>query len=68
MAQSIVFWTAGIKLYLHLHSRGTSTATANFAVFVTCTLTTLLFAEVYYRIVDLPSQWVAKEAYSWLLR
>ncbi|KAK5126406.1 hypothetical protein LTR85_010642 [Meristemomyces frigidus] len=69
VAQSIVFWTAGIKLYLHLHlGHGTATATANLAVFVTCAVATLLFAEVYYRTVDLPSQWVARQAYAWLLR
>ncbi|KAK4542403.1 hypothetical protein LTR36_006860 [Oleoguttula mirabilis] len=68
VAQSIVFWTAGIMLFLHLHGHGASTAIANLAVFVTCSLATFLFGEVYYRAVDVPSQWIASQAYSWLLR
>ena len=42
--------------------------TANMAVFVTSTITTMVFAELFYRIVDLPSQKVAKWTYAWLLR
>lgn len=53
---------------MHLHiERGTSPALANLAVLVTCSLATLLFGEMYYRIVDLPSQWIASRGYLWLM-
>ncbi|KAI7231774.1 hypothetical protein KC330_g6248 [Hortaea werneckii] len=68
VVQSAVFWTIGIKLFLHLHlDQRTSKATANFAVFVVATLSTILFAEVFYRLVDLPSQMIASKCYMWLL-
>ncbi|GAB7365588.1 hypothetical protein MBLNU230_g6659t1 [Neophaeotheca triangularis] len=67
IAQSIIFWTAGIKMYLHLSDSGTDKALANFAVFVVATVTTVVFGEVYYRVIDLPSQWLANKGYEWLL-
>lgn len=66
VAQSLVFWAGGIKLFLHLTSTGADTATANAAVFFVCTACTLVGGEIYYRTVDLPSQWVANWAYRWL--
>ncbi|WPH03548.1 Hypothetical protein R9X50_00642800 [Acrodontium crateriforme] len=66
VAQSLVFWAGGIKLFLHLTSSGADTATANAAVFFVCTAGTLIGGEIYYRTVDLPSQWVANWAYRWL--
>jgi peptidoglycan/LPS O-acetylase OafA/YrhL len=67
-AQSVVFWTIGIKMFVYLHqSRGISTPIANLAVFVTSTCATIAFAELNYRLVDKPSQWLAGSVYSWLL-
>lgn len=69
VAQSIIFWTVGIKLYMHLHvQRDVSPPLAKFAVFVIGTITTGVGAEVFYRAIDLPSQWIAKETNLWLLR
>lgn len=69
VAQSIVFWTAGIKLYMHLHvERDVAPPLAKLAVFVVGTITTGVGAEVFHRLIDLPSQRVAKETFSWLLR
>ncbi|KAI7369275.1 hypothetical protein KC354_g2062 [Hortaea werneckii] len=69
VAQSAVFWTIGIKLFLNLYlDQRTSKATANFAVFVVATLSTILFAELFYRLVDLPTQMIASKRYLWLLR
>lgn len=68
VAQSIILWSAGIKLFLHLHVElGTSPAVANLAVFVTGVIATAMFGEAYYRGVDLPSQWFASLAYVWLM-
>lgn len=69
VAQSLIFWTAGIKLYLHLYvGKDTSSALANLAVFLVCTIATLICSEIYYCAVDLPSQWIAWTIYSWLRR
>ncbi|KAF2772415.1 hypothetical protein EJ03DRAFT_387803 [Teratosphaeria nubilosa] len=69
IAMSLVFWTAGIKLFLHLHTRlGTGVALSNFAVFVTCAAVTFVTAEVYYRTIDLGTQWLARETFAWLIR
>lgn len=69
VAQSIVFWSAAIKLYMHLHvQRDVSPPLAKLAVFVLGTIATGVGAEVFHRLVDFPSQWVARETFSWLLR
>ena len=66
-AQCIVFWTGGIKLWLVLNDKGMSTAAANAVVLLICLLATVLFSELYYRMVDVPSKWLAKHAYLWLV-
>lgn len=69
VAQSIVFWTAGVKLYMHLHAeRDVAPPLAKLAVFVVGTITTGLGAELFHRLIDVPSQRVANETFSWLLR
>lgn len=68
VAQSIIFWTVGIKLYIHLHEgRGVDSPLAKFAVFVVGIIATGVCAEVFYRLVDSPSQWLAKMTFTWLL-
>jgi hypothetical protein len=41
---------------------------AKLAVFVVGMITTGVGAEVVYRLIDVPSQWVAKGTSSWLTR
>lgn len=67
VAQSIVLWTGGMKLWLTLSSDSISRPTANFIVLVTCLPAILVFCELYYRLVDLPSRWIAGRAYTWLM-
>lgn len=68
VAQTVIFWTVGIQVFLHVHvDQGLSTATTNVVVLVVCLLTVFLSAEAYHRFVDLPTQWVAKLACAWLL-
>jgi hypothetical protein len=40
---------------------------AKFAVFVVGIITTGVCSEVFYRLVDVPSQWLAKATFTWLL-
>ena len=67
IAQSIVFWTAGIKLWLVLSNKtDLGTASANVIVLTTCLLTTAIFSELYFHAIDLPSQRFARKVYIWL--
>ncbi|KAK4500360.1 hypothetical protein PRZ48_008549 [Zasmidium cellare] len=69
VAQSLVMWSAGIKLWTHIHVvNGTSVALANLAVFFTTLVTIVLFAEAFYRAVDVPSQWLATVGYHWVTK
>lgn len=67
-AQCMVFWTAGIKLWLVLDAKGISTAGANAVVLVVCFAAIAVFSEIFHRCLDLPSIWAAKSTYLWLLR
>ncbi|KAF2717266.1 hypothetical protein K431DRAFT_334501 [Polychaeton citri CBS 116435] len=68
VAQSIVFWTISIKLWLLLHiEQQANTASANAAAFFVGLVATAVFAELYHRIIDMPSRWVAKNTYDWLI-
>lgn len=68
VAQCIFFWTGGIKLWLALHNdKGLSTAGANGVVFLVGLLAIAVFSELYWRLVDLPSVWLAKKTYTWLV-
>ena len=54
---------------MHLHvQRDVAPPLAKLAVFVVGTITTGVGAEVFHRLIDLPSRWVAREMFSWLLR
>ncbi len=67
VAQSIVVWTVGIKLFLYLHAeQGLSIAATNGVVFFVCLLAVAFFAEGYHRLVDLPTRWFAKAVFAWL--
>lgn len=68
VAQGIIFWSAGIKLWLALFTKGDiGVAGANAVVFFTCTLAVVLFSELFYICIDLPSRWLAKHTYLWLV-
>ena len=57
-----------MQVFLHLHvEQELPTAAANAVVLVVCLLAVFLSAEAYHRLVDLPTQWVAKPAFTCLL-
>lgn len=67
VAQCIIFWVAGIKLWLTLRRRGNITvAGANALVLATCIPAILISAELFYRLIDDPSRRAAVTAYRWL--
>lgn len=62
-------WSAGIKLWIHLHmANGASVAVANLAVFITTFVAVIMLGEVFYRTVDAPSQWLAAVGYHWITK
>ncbi|KAI5363345.1 hypothetical protein Slin15195_G107310 [Septoria linicola] len=68
VAQCIFFWTGGIKLWLVLHDeRNLSTASANGVVFLVGLLAVAAFSELYFRLIDAPSVWLARRTYKWLV-
>ncbi|KAF2015709.1 hypothetical protein BU24DRAFT_450382 [Aaosphaeria arxii CBS 175.79] len=68
LAQPILLYTAGIKLYMHMHASGISHEMATFVCFIVCVPLVGLAAEVFYRVIDLPSIAAAKETWAWLKR
>ncbi|WPH01947.1 Hypothetical protein R9X50_00480100 [Acrodontium crateriforme] len=67
-AQSVVFWTLGIRLWLFLRvKRSYNVPESNVIVLLTCLPTICLCAELFHRVVDMPSRWLAARTYNWLL-
>ena len=60
-AQSLIAYTVGIKMFISLvQTHGLSTSGAGAAVFFSCVPLTLIFAEIFHMLVDVPCQWLAK--------
>lgn len=68
LVQSIVIYTAGIKLWLHINKSGTSDTLNTFAVFCTCAATVALASEVFYRAIDIPSVAFARLFWAWMTK
>ena len=67
LLQSIIAYTAGIELWLHLTgTKHWAVASANVACLAVCFVTTVPSAEVFYRLIDRPSQWLARRSYQWI--
>ncbi|KAF1996062.1 hypothetical protein P154DRAFT_609607 [Amniculicola lignicola CBS 123094] len=66
LMQSLITYTAGIKLYMQLHSTGANHKLWTFVCFIVCLPLTVVAAEIFYRFVDTPSIFVAKEAWAWM--
>jgi peptidoglycan/LPS O-acetylase OafA/YrhL len=66
LIQGLIIYTVGIKLFLHLHSVGGSEIETTIACLVVCVLTVIATAEVFYRLVEIPSKRFAKAAFEWM--
>lgn len=64
--QPLLMYTAGVKLYLHMHGNGASHELATFVCFVVCVPLVVLGAETFYRLVDVPSVALAKKLWDWI--
>lgn len=69
LTQSIVIYTVGIQLNLRLqYVDGWGQATAQLAVFAAMLVTTLVCGDVFTRLVDNPSKWLADWMFDWIRR
>jgi len=67
LVQSIIIYTAGIKLFTQLSSKqGWSVEAANWTCLVVCLATIVLGAEIFHRLVDCPSQALAHVVFDWI--
>ncbi|KAF8866738.1 hypothetical protein BDZ45DRAFT_639070 [Acephala macrosclerotiorum] len=66
LTQSIIIYSVGIKLFLHLHKNGVSETGATIACLLVCVLTVIPMAEVFYRLIEIPSQTFARVAFEWM--
>jgi len=66
-AQCLTAYTVGIKMFISLTQKHhLSTEGAGAAVFFACVPLTFIFAEMFHRIVDVPSRWLAKRFFIFL--
>jgi heme/copper-type cytochrome/quinol oxidase subunit 4 len=60
-------YTAGIKLFMHLHvAQGWAESSAVGVCLVACLLIVIVIGELFYRLVDIPSQLFAKGTFDWI--
>ncbi|KAH7072660.1 hypothetical protein BKA63DRAFT_567260 [Paraphoma chrysanthemicola] len=65
---SICVYTAGIKLWMHLHNAGGNEAVNTLICFIVCTPLVAVASEIFYRLVDNPSVGVARGLWSWMTK
>ncbi|KAJ4370385.1 hypothetical protein N0V83_004903 [Neocucurbitaria cava] len=68
LVQSLVIYSVGIKLYLHINTTGTGKAANNLACFCVCASSVAVASEIFYRLVDLPSIVVARKCWKWMTK
>ncbi|KAI9642475.1 hypothetical protein NHQ30_009280 [Ciborinia camelliae] len=69
LVQSTIIYTVGIKLFTHLtEARNASFEAATTACFFVCLLTVIPSAEIFYRLIDFPSQAFARATFDWIRR
>jgi len=67
LTQSIIVYSAGIKIHQHLTvGRGVPDTGATAVCLLVCLPTTVVFAELFYRLVDWPSQILAHIVFDWI--
>lgn len=66
-AQGIVVYTAGMRLFVHLNvTRHWASEVSVFVCFIVCVLATVVFAELFFRLVDRPSRAFSHYVYRWI--
>ena len=67
LVQSIILYTAGIKLFMYLNvNKGVPAVAVNVLCLVVCLPAVILSAEIFHRAVDFPSQQFAHIVFDWI--
>lgn len=66
--QPLIIYTVGIKLFQHMANAGSTTALSGFICFLVCAPLVGIVAEVFYRIVDLPSVVIARGFWAFMTK
>jgi hypothetical protein len=68
LVQSIIMYTAGIKLWMRLDNAGAAQPVSTLVCFIVCAPLVAVASEVFYRLIDVPSVVAAKAFWTWMLR
>ncbi|KAI4706903.1 hypothetical protein J4E89_008237 [Alternaria sp. Ai002NY15] len=68
LVQSILIYTAGIKLYTHMADAGMSGSLSTFVCFLVCAPLVAIVGEIFYRVVDLPSIILARGFWAFMTK
>ncbi|KAJ9293492.1 hypothetical protein DTO271G3_7757 [Paecilomyces variotii] len=67
LVQSIIIYTAGIKLFVHLNQEKRWPSEGSvFTVFIVCLAAVVPIAELFYRLVEYPSRALAYRLFDWI--
>ena len=66
LTQSIVVYVIGIKMFLSLVGNNSSQAGAVTACFAACVPLTAIMAEVFYRLIEVPSHGLSHAMFDWI--
>jgi hypothetical protein len=66
LVQGIIIYTLGIKFFVYLHRKGWSDTGATLLCLPVCLGAVIPSAEIFFRLVELPSQILAKESFEWI--
>jgi len=64
--QSIVVYTIGIKLFVHMHDKGVGFSGDAIATFIVCVAATGVFGEIMHHLVDTPGRRFSHVFWGWL--
>lgn len=68
LIQATIIYTAGIKLFLHLRvDKNWPEGGCNILCLAVCLFTVVPGAEIFYRVVDYPSQVLARVAWNFMI-
>ena len=68
LVQSIIIYTAGIKLWTLMDDARVNSSISTLASFVACASSVAVASEIFYRLVDLPSIAAAKIFWAWMIK
>ena len=68
LVQSILIYTAGIKLYTHMADAGMNGSLSTFVCFLVCAPLVAIVGEIFYRVVDSPSIILARGFWAFMTK